>query len=470
MQKETYTAEREWTDEERAANKQRLEESNGDMRVFVANGGNLEMIEKTNQETRRTELNGDEPDDWGSTLQIKSANEVALAGVSISQVKQLLFFEDDGYALVGRSHLLSGKPKVGKTELLLDLTKEWTGYKILWITEEAEDDWGTRLSGQKWDNLDLLFGYGHSSKDLLEIAIKGDHHIVVVDTLRGLLEIQNENDNSELARILKPWIGRHRSAGKTLFMVHHNRKGAGSDGDAIAGGNALAGSFDRILEVTKEGDLPDNYRLIRSRGRLLPDKTSVYGLNQLPLRSTQERETQRKFILIGERSFVAHEEARGEVVSLLTLRPLTTKEIRDQLGDKHSIDLIEKVLKELANLGIARRDPPMSLSNVRGKRVVWWNPTYNVSSERQHVSEVIKEQLPLETPFLRVAEVEVEVPLPLSEPSKYPVKESRPWKSMNSGPSKPEEQADLGIEPASASEYPDNWSSQLGRVLRPEEL
>src|SRR5438128_223460 len=51
----------------------------------------------------------------------------------------------DGYVRKGWSHLLSAKPKAGKTELLVSAVSEWRGETVLWLTEEPEEIWMARL-------------------------------------------------------------------------------------------------------------------------------------------------------------------------------------------------------------------------------------------------------------------------------------------------------------------------------------
>ena len=64
----------------------------------------------------------------------------------------------------GFSHLLSGYPKTGKTELLVRLTNEWSkaGRSILWISEESRQVWNYRMSKypEQFQNLTFIFGLG----------------------------------------------------------------------------------------------------------------------------------------------------------------------------------------------------------------------------------------------------------------------------------------------------------------------
>lgn len=66
--------------------------------------------------------------------------------------------------------------------------------------------------------------------------------VVVLDTLRSCYSgaIENENDNSEMAKVIVPLKDLAEETNCALFLIHHNAKGA----DSYAGGTAILGSVD----------------------------------------------------------------------------------------------------------------------------------------------------------------------------------------------------------------------------------
>ena len=109
----------------------------------------------------------------------------------------------------------------------------------------------------------LYLGIGATPKDILKRIRSGDETIVIVDTIRNLLRLQDEKDNSEVSRAILPYIAAAREKNKTLIMLHHNRKGGGEHGEAIAGAHAFFGVVDIALEIKRDGPDESNRRLLR---------------------------------------------------------------------------------------------------------------------------------------------------------------------------------------------------------------
>ena len=189
----------------------------------------------------RLEARGDELAQEGETLG-KDLPSLPLLGRS-------------GLFIQGWSHLLSSYPRVGKTELLVACVLEWCAKSntVLYVTEEPRSIWQARLRALPgdWSRLSVIFGLGVDPERLLSRALDGDEEVVVVDSLRNLLQLHNENDNSEIAGRLNPWVSGAREFNKTLVMAHHMRKGAGDHGEGIAGGHALMGVFDMPIELRR---------------------------------------------------------------------------------------------------------------------------------------------------------------------------------------------------------------------------
>jgi len=58
-----------------------------------------------------------------------------------------LNFPDEASPLVeGWSHVIAGKPKIGKTELILQVIMGWVNKRVLWFTEEPRSAWVLRVA------------------------------------------------------------------------------------------------------------------------------------------------------------------------------------------------------------------------------------------------------------------------------------------------------------------------------------
>jgi len=129
----------------------------------------------------------------------------------------------------GWSHLLAGYPKAGKTELVVRMIAEWPEERILYITEEPESVWDARMRElpENYSHVTLYYGLGVKPAEILNRIKKGDETVVNIDTVRNLLGLRDETDNSEIARAMNPYIAVARDHNKTLVFLHHNRKGGG---------------------------------------------------------------------------------------------------------------------------------------------------------------------------------------------------------------------------------------------------
>lgn len=268
----------------------------------------------------------------------------------------------DGYFVKGWAGLLTAYPKAGKTELLVRVIRSWldAGVRILWLTEEPRSVWAKRLYalGGDWPGLTFCFGLGYSREDLLAIATGHDADVVILDTLRNLLGFENENDNSEVVRVVVPWVAAMRKLGRTFIALHHQRKGGGAGGEGIAGASALFGVFDVSLEIARDPQAP-NRRTVRTISRLLDPQEAVY-----------ERSSDGTFRLLGApRELRAQELAARVTAALDGADWLKTGEIIALVGDPQpSAEAVRKVLLTLHKQGVVERDPP---DGRQGKTAHW---------------------------------------------------------------------------------------------------
>ena len=195
----------------------------------------------------------------------------------------LSFLGQPGYIIEGWSHLLAGYPRCGKTELLVRLCADWVrdGHSVVYLTEEPRSIWQHRLARLpgEWGRMQVVFALGTSIDTLFKRAFGGTEKIVVIDTMRNLLQLTDETDNSRIAAVLNPWIGGARLHNKTLVISHHQRKGAGEHGEGIAGGHAMLGVFDIAL-VVKRDEHKKNRRKVEAFARLIEPPEMIYELEE----------------------------------------------------------------------------------------------------------------------------------------------------------------------------------------------
>jgi predicted ATP-dependent serine protease len=235
----------------------------------------------------------------------------------------LPFLGRSGYVVRGWTTLVAGYPKSGKTELIASWCLEQSD-PILYFTEEPESVWAARLAKLPgdWSHVFLVFALGADPADILATIINSRESIIVIDTVRNLLALHDETDNSEVARVLAPHITACRTAGKTLMLLHHIRKGGGSYGEGITGGHAFLGIVDAAIEILREQNLGENCRHIRGWGRVAPIPELLYEL--------LEDGTMKA---LGDPMAVHLEALQGRIAEVLNGDWQTTKEVWEALEE-----------------------------------------------------------------------------------------------------------------------------------------
>jgi hypothetical protein len=279
----------------------------------------------------------------------------------------LPFLAQKGYIIEGWSHVIAGYPRCGKTELLVRLCREWldAGKSVVYFSEESKKVWEHRLArlGGDWSRISVVFALSAALDRLFTRAFGGEENVVVIDTMRNLLQLVDETDNSRIAAVLNPWVAGARLHNKTLIMAHHMRKGGGDHGEGIAGGHALMGVFDIALTLRKEDRAPTR-RLVTAYARLLQPPELIY-----------EQEADGSMRAKGDPAAVQLAEVVERVRGVLGEEWMKTAEVRVELGEpRPSQEQVRLVLLQLAQQGEIERDPPIA-EEAKGRTIMWRRAT-----------------------------------------------------------------------------------------------
>jgi DNA repair protein RadA/Sms len=264
----------------------------------------------------------------------------------------------------GWSHLIAGDPKVGKTELITRIITEWDKEKILYITEETVELWSFRLSHLPRDSKrqnHIVFGFalGATPETIRKRISEGNETVVIIDTIRNFFRFTDETDNSEVNRVLTPFIKAARDTKKTILFIHHTRKKGGQKGKAIAGGHAFLGSVDIAIELNRKGNTEQ--RELTGQGRLIEIEDFIY-----------ERSQDGSFVALGAAKDVSLDGVKKRITEVLSTEWKSTREVGFALDSpKPSPDQVLKALEVLAKEKRVERDPPFSQGKVQGATYKW---------------------------------------------------------------------------------------------------
>jgi hypothetical protein len=290
--------------------------------------------------------------------EVRAADLQAQAKEEGRALRYLPLLGREGYIVKGFTHLISGYAKAGKTQLLAQVVGEWQEESILWFTEEPQAVWEARLARlpDVYHHVTLYFALGCPRQELLERIAQGQETVVIVDTTK-LLGITDPDHAGEVTTVLAPVIASCREAGKTLILVHHERKGGGQHGEGIAGSHAFLAMADLALEVLRDDKSPKR-RIIRGYGRIVTVPDLCYEMAE-----------DGTLVPLGDPEELALEQVKERALSLLTEDWQSLRDIMSGMGDpKPSEDQVRRALNDLVEEGKAERDPPLGTKGNKAHR------------------------------------------------------------------------------------------------------
>jgi hypothetical protein len=212
---------------------------------------------------------------WRDRLSISTGAKLAAA--DSGPVETLPLLGRYGYVPIGFTTALAAYPKVGKTTLLTQCVREWLmlGLRVVVLSEESELLWEYRLSGDEWYGLEVIHAAGAYLVDLRCAVAEADYDVIVIDTVRSVLQLEDETDNSKVRAAVEPWVLIVRERRKTGVLAMHETKSGGEHGRGMAGGHALLGVVDGLLTLRRGAK---------------PDRRVITPLHRLPAEHVDTRE------------------------------------------------------------------------------------------------------------------------------------------------------------------------------------
>jgi len=298
-------------------------------------------------------------DDWrrNAPFLIVRGDELAASGQA--DVEYLPVLGEEGFFVNAWTHVLAGYPKTGKTELMVRLVREWSEEKVLYLTEDPQGAWRSRIGRIEgpWRHVDFGFALGVGPAAVVQAIESRDATVVVVDTLRTILGLEDENDNGAVAKVLMPLLQVSRRKSVTLVFLHHTRKEGGAHGRAVAGAHSLIGAVDVVLELDRVENASNRRRL-----------TGLARVIQVP-NLLYEQQEDLTFKALGDPAAVEAEAMRARVLDVLDQEWTKTADVHERLSEpKPSSETSRKALISLLEDGLIERDPAESIP---GKAYRW---------------------------------------------------------------------------------------------------
>lgn len=196
----------------------------------------------------------------------------------------------DGLIKRGDLVLLAGRPKSGKSWLLLQLAqaidtgvsflgKATTKSSVLYLAlEDGDRRIHERLHIRKWRPASACFAF-----DLLPLGGDGLQQlkvgaaafdVVIIDTFRAACGGADENSNGEMGLLAQSLADFAHDTQKTIIVAHHTRKGDSDDPfELIRGAGAIRAAYDTGLLLQRKGKEPEAVLRVESRDVQVEDMT-----------------------------------------------------------------------------------------------------------------------------------------------------------------------------------------------------
>lgn len=176
----------------------------------------------------------------------------------------------DGLICAGDLVILAGRPKSGKSWLLLQLAQaidgggSWLGRaatagRVLYIAlEDGERRLYERLHIRRWKPKRAAFAFAMlslSEGGLGQIEdVAPEYDCIIIDTLRAAAGGSvDENDNARMGELVQGVANIAHTTGCTILIVHHTRKGEAEDAfDLIRGAGAIRGAYDVGIVIERK--------------------------------------------------------------------------------------------------------------------------------------------------------------------------------------------------------------------------
>jgi hypothetical protein len=192
------------------------------------------------------------------------------------------------YLPAGALALLSAFPKVGKSTLAYSLavavaqgrpflgTPTQQGPVLILAVEEhpREARWRLVKFGlRRGDPIYVHVGTVNAADGLREVAEwvqSRGVRLVILDTLTSYWTIDDENNNAQVRRVVKPLADQAHGSRAAWLCIHHETKRGGRGGRGIRGGGGLLGLADQALVLGKhppKAHRPENERVLEAVGR-----------------------------------------------------------------------------------------------------------------------------------------------------------------------------------------------------------
>lgn len=224
-----------------------------------------------------TNLSGSTPQNTSDNGRVMSLQAIPMADLLAQSFSPLEFLVDELMAL-GHLVVLAGRPKSGKTWLVLQLAmcidmgrpfleQKTRKAKVLYIAlEDSKRRVYQRAKMLKWqpEQASIVFDIarfdgadGLPGPGLTQIANEAEtYDLIIIDTLIATLSGQaNENDNAQMGAIINRLAQIAHETDTAILLVHHTGKSFSDDVfNTLRGASAIRGGYDVGLLLERKQD------------------------------------------------------------------------------------------------------------------------------------------------------------------------------------------------------------------------